>query len=256
MSTPASRDKPRVLIVSDADDASLHECAASMTATGAVVESAPDVYAAMAMLAVQSDIRVVLLDVRTLDDAEVAFQRLAARYYPTVEVMVPSLAGTARRVSSYGSALRAVDVAAIVSFLEMRVAPAEADDTEDMAHAISREPPAATATAGALSTDGGPEAAGKAPAPHEAVRQRMAGNDPREPRRPPVRRAPPKAEEPVGPAAPDLGGVSDDDSPGSAEPPEQTALSPEEVDALLGEAGADEQEEPGQAQADDVEGAS
>ncbi len=254
MSTPASRDKPRVLIVSDAHDASLRDCAASLTTAGAVVDSAPDVYAAMAMLAVQSDIRVVLLDVRTLDDTEVTFQRLAARYYPAVEVMVPSLAGTARRISSYGSALRAVDVAAVVSFLETRVVPAEADETEDTSHAISQEAPAVTTSAGTLSTDGGPEAAGRAPAPHEAVRQRMAGDDPREPRRPPIRRAPPKANEPVGPVASELGGVSADGSPDSAGPPQQAALSPEEVDALLGEAG--EQEEPGQTQADDVEGAS
>jgi hypothetical protein len=251
MSTPASRDNPRVLIVSDTDDASIRDCAASLTNAGAVVETAPDVYAAMAMLAVQSDIQAVLLDVRTLDDAEVAFQRLAARYYPAVAVMVPSLPGTARRISSYGSALRAVDEAAIVSSLERRFAPVDTDDTE--AVAITQDPQAPAGTPDTLSTDGGPEAVGDTPAAHESVRQRMAGDDPREPRRTPPRRAPPRTVEPDNPPAPEVDSVSADGSPDSAAPPEPAALSPEEVDALLGE--ADEQE-PGQTPSDDAEGAS
>lgn len=194
MSSSDIAGKPSVLIVSDADDGAVRDCASALTDAGAGVEVVPDVYAAMARLTLGRNVGRVLLDVRTLDDKEMSFLRVASRYHPSVEVLVPSFNGTAERMASFGAGVQAVDVEFIIDSVTAELAPTTGVEA----------PPG-----GALSTDGGAESGAAGPSLHDAVRERMAGDDPRVIRRAPPRQTPRE--------------------PGPAKP----TLSPEELDALL-----------------------
>lgn len=253
--------RPRLLIVSDLHDETFCAGVEELRAAGAAIQMAPDVYTALACLATgEKNLRVVL-DVRTIDEREMAFSRVVARYYPTVEVVIPRLEGTAERLARSTVGLRAIDVRTLAARIEeesrlsldlecvpageelrtsvpnptatleppllpVADAPAEQESplpTEELAPAQ----PTATETP-PLSTDGGPEAVPPGPSLHDAVRARMAGDDPRNT----ARRTPPGSPRVSPPAA-----------AGSAPPAMSAAdrpnLSPEEYDALLGEEGAD-----------------
>jgi hypothetical protein len=255
MPPPETTRQPHVLVVSDSGDASLQACLAGLASAGARVTTVADVYTAMAKLALGMDASIVLLDARTLDERELSFPRLAARYHPAVKVVVPLLDGTAQRLGAGSAGLHAVDIASIVASIQAQHAPSlealsppqplavqaerleqleaqpappwegeapaeppESDepepDDESAAGEEAISPTAAPAPGVTpllrLSTDGGPEAAPPGPSLHEAVRARMTGDDPRR-----TRRAPPARPAEEGRKAP---------------------LSPEELDALLGDA--------------------
>ena len=70
---------PTVLIVSAAGDEAFAECDETLRGCGAVVESAPDVYSAMARLACGFGAQYPAGDVRNLDDYELRFIHLAPR---------------------------------------------------------------------------------------------------------------------------------------------------------------------------------
>jgi hypothetical protein len=219
MPSPNNADPPIILIVSNMDDWSVRDCLSALTDAGAQVETVPDVYAAMARLALGPMVSEILLDARTLDDQEMSFLRVAPRYHPSVKVLVPSFDGTAERVAAYGAGLRAVDVASIVASLAAQCAPA----------ATGADQPPTTA----LSTDEGLDSVAPGPSLHESVRQRMAGDDPRRTRRRPPRRAPDMPADRDHRAGRESDpGPAEQRQPSPAEPGKRV-LSPEEVDALL-----------------------
>lgn len=220
MPSPDTADTLIILLVSDLDDRSVRECASALTNAGASVETVPDVYAAMARLALGPEVRTLLLDARPLDDKEMSFLRIAHRHHPTVEVLVPSFDGTAERVAAFGAGLQAVDVASIAASVATQTVPS----------AVAHDDQSSTA---ALSTEGGPDSVSSGPSLHQSVRQRMAGDDPRVTRRMPPRRPPevpaPRHDQPE--PAPDYPPA--ELPPPSAAEPARRVLSPEEVDALL-----------------------
>ena len=121
----ASRVKgqPHVLVVSDSGDASLQACLAGLASAGARVTTVADVYTAMAKLALGMDASLVLLDARTLDERELSFPRLAARYHPAAKVVVPLLDGTAQRLGAGSVGLHPVDIASIVASVQAQRVP-------------------------------------------------------------------------------------------------------------------------------------
>lgn len=86
-----------VLIVSDAADQEIRGFRTAIAHAGVPLESVPDVYAATARLARRDWTGKIFVDVRTLDDKEMAFLRLVPRFFPKCEVVVPAFAGTGDR---------------------------------------------------------------------------------------------------------------------------------------------------------------
>jgi hypothetical protein len=123
MPPPETTRQPHILVVSDSGDASLQACLAELASAGARVTTVADVYTAMAKLALGMDTSIVLLDARTLDERELSFPRLAARYHPAVKVIVPLLDGTAQRLGAGLVGLHPVDVASIVASIQAQHAP-------------------------------------------------------------------------------------------------------------------------------------
>jgi hypothetical protein len=88
-----------VLIVSDAADQEVRGFREALRRAGVPIESVPDVYAATAKLARGDWVGRIVVDVRTLDDKEMAFLRLVPRFFPRCELIVPAFDGTADRAS-------------------------------------------------------------------------------------------------------------------------------------------------------------
>ncbi len=305
------------LLVSSTNDDWVLDCAERLAEAGASVDLVPNVYAAMARLTLDTDIRRVLLDIRTMDKGEAAFLRVAARYYPSIDVIIPAFPGAAERAAALGIGLPPTSVDAVTAAAELEdalaapttdastevTAAAAGDDATDhvtdggvteadveappgelaaslppqtptsQADPVQQEPPldpndelpldadsdSVAAPTGALSTDGGPESAPAGPSLHDAVRARMAGDDPRTSRRPPQRVAPQhrdtndnlidppasRASEPGRPpasrAVPGPVPLPKPDHPSEPLPPAKPSLSQDEVNALLGD---DESVEP------------
>ena len=281
-----------VLVVSDLSDDSLRACLDALRLAAGSVELVPDVYAAMAKLAIDDHVSRVVLDVRTLDERELVFPRVMARYHASVQVLVPALDGTAARLERSAAGLRATDVQQIAAgIVEEQLASVSAPQAPEMetepgpgipdqpgrpeqvapgeptgpagetgvevqpaaaADPIVAEPPAPSASPSegtrVLSTDGGAGSLPPGPSLHDAVRARMAGDDPRHvARRTPPRLIhsppmPPPVQEGSGgqehEAQPDdpahTSGPSTPERPPRPPAPDRQSLSPEEVDALLG----------------------
>jgi hypothetical protein len=281
MSSSETTGRPVILLVSATDDEPVRDCVARLIDVGATVTVLPHVYAATARLALGEPVSNVLLDIRVIDDYEMAFLRTAARYYPSVEITVPLFKGTIERVAAYGASVRAMDVDSIVASTVVR--PSEASTGEpsavraapgppprlepDIAHEEQRAvasprkaevplAPAASPAPGppsavhheqprtdAPSTDGGPDGGPEGPALHESVRARMAGNDPRIVRRAPPRVGPKQTRPGDGPGSSPAGPAPTGNQP--SPPPDGPALSPEEVDALLANEEPTERDSPG-----------
>lgn len=243
MSAAEELAHPTVLIVSAAGDEAIGECDETLRGCGAVVESAPNVYAAMARLSRGLAAQYLVVDIRNLDEYELRFIELAPRYHRRVVVLVPLLDGTAERSAGLDGRFPLLPVQDLIdTILGVRLAAtAEAADATDVvewsgededstACSTEAEAPATEAPIGpgegltyaeeALSAvDAGPAA--HEPSLHDAVRQRMAA----EAAEPVVRRAPPDGQAAGSPfEAPGIGADS---------PVEATRLSPEEVDALV-----------------------
>ncbi len=218
----------RILIVTGRNDESLLACADDLSAAGADVERAADVYSAMARLALGAPFARVLLDIRGLDEREMQFLALASRYFPKAQVTVPLLEGTPERVSAWGRSVPTVSIEALVREFQSRpTSPAE--DAVQLDEASDRPQTEDAATPGAapkpmpaLSTDDGPPEPETEPSLHEAVRTRMATGQSA-----PVRRAPPPGSvQPKPPFTEPTTPIGDDRG---------SALSQAEVDALLGQ---------------------
>lgn len=248
MSSSGTTDNSRILIVSDVEDAEVRDCTSALRSTGASVEVVPDVYAAVARLALGKDIVRVLLDIRTLDDKEMSFLRVASRYVPSVHVVVPSFSGTAQRAEAYGAGVQVVDVASIVASItdERAPEPPSGENGPSASAPSAGAPSTAAPSAEVISTNGesGPRAS--VPSLHQAVRQRMAGDDPRAVRRRPPSADPAQPEPAPPPSAP--APVPAGGSPESSHVGETPGLSAEEVEALLAD---EEAGKPHQAGADE-----
>lgn len=259
MPAPETIHSSTVLFVFNGQDEPLCRCCQTLTDGGVQVYYVPDVYSAMAQLAQGPAPGHLVVDIRLLDNYEMGFLALVPHYYPNTELLVPQLEGTAERAANQAGHIETValqDLAdgilgirqaltasssddEVVEWVgeETGDAPIPADLLLDAApmettsasarghqepHAIDDEQGTleAPGRTDALSTDGGTESTEAGLSLHEVVRQRMAGRQPsRIPRRPPQAASPED----------------------SALPP-SSAVSPEEMEALLKE--ADEAIEP------------
>lgn len=217
MSSAPAQSRLSVLIVGPLADKALADCAERLRRGGLKVLLVDDVYSAMAALASRVDLRKVVIDVCPLDRPESAFVELAPRYFPKMKLWIPLLSGTRDRLATLGLTAHATEIGEIESdLLGIDHAPVPSTEpqatTESDADAVLREAPknepAAAGEAPVNNSESDPE-----PSLHEAVRMRMAGNDPRM-----IRRKPPAAA-----------------TPPVQRPPAAT-LSSEEVSALLGDA--------------------
>jgi len=225
-----TEDRVAVLLLFNGRDAALLEFADGLRQRGVDVHPVPDVYAAMALLAGGLAARHVVVDVRQLDDDEMQFLGLAPRYFAGLHILVPLLEGTiARQHEQTGRALILPPADLIESILGIPFAvTAEGLDEPDGGPGWFAEPMAEEdqQREQPLSTDGGPDAAGDGPTLHEAVRQRMG-----EGATSPARRRPPgQPVSPVDRVRPTPPDRQDKDPSSRA-----GALSPDEIDALLGE---------------------
>ncbi len=130
MSPDTTNTDPVVLLVSDLNDADIRRCVDRLIAAGIPVERSQSVYAATADLALGRSIRHVLLDIRSLDDKEMAFHRLVRRSYPDTSVAVPVFRGTGERAATYGPGVRPVPLdSLLVEMREEFAKPAAAEET-------------------------------------------------------------------------------------------------------------------------------
>lgn len=88
-----------ILIVFNGADSAICDCGELMMGQGAAVQWVPDVYTAMAQFASGNVPHRLIVDVRQLDEHELAFLELAPRYYPKIRVTVPVLDGTSERLN-------------------------------------------------------------------------------------------------------------------------------------------------------------
>lgn len=105
---------PPVLLVSDGHDEDLCRCAEAMRTSGVNVAWAGDVYSAMSRLSDASGRWRVVVDVRPLDEQELAFLQLAPRYHSSVELFVPLLPAAADRLNGLRGRFQTVTLAALV----------------------------------------------------------------------------------------------------------------------------------------------
>lgn len=216
------RTHSSILLVGATHDEVLDHCADALRRSGRKACMVDDVYAAMALLARDSGVESVLVDIRGLDRMEAAFISLAPRYFPSVEFAVALLDGSTERLQSLNISCECVTPQAFITrwtaggrgkqhaATRPPAPPTKAPDQKtprienppEDAKPLRNEsstpmtaPPQGTQPRG-LSTDGGPGDAPEGPSLHEAVRARMqglagsseGGNDPRR-----IRRRPPSA---------------------------------------------------------------
>jgi hypothetical protein len=202
-------------------------CADRLRRNGAPIHRVDDVYAAMALLTERPELRIAVVDVGSLDRFEALFVTLAPRYFPRLRVLIPRTSGTQDRMISLGLSGEPAPIEHIEE--ELRgIAGYDGNATStDRAASLQREsPPSQLSPTSTLPRPGNnvddPTEADEfaadsetpsEPSLHEAVRMRMAGNDPRM-----IRRKPP-----TGPSA------------AAPRKPTSTSLSAAEVSALLGE---------------------
>lgn len=249
MPAPETIHSSTVLFVFNGQDEPLCQCCQTLTDGGVQVYYVPDVYSAMAQLAQGSAPGHLVVDIRLLDNYEMGFLSLVPHYYPNTELLVPLLEGTAERAANQADHIETVslqDLADGILGIRQAVTASSTDDEvvewvgedvgdvpipADSLDAAPMETTSATAQrqqepqaiddergtleapkrTDALSTDGGTESTEAGLSLHEVVRQRMAGRQPsRIPRRPPQ-------------AA----------SPADSSPSPSSAVSPEEMEALL-----------------------
>ncbi len=235
MSTPDTETRAAVLLLFNGTDAALLEFADGLRQRGADVHPVSEAYAAMAMLASGLPVQHLVADIRQLDEDEMQLLALAPRYFPGLRILVPLLEGTiARQHGKSGRAAVLPPADLIESILGIPFAvTADGLDEEDASDdtpvwygepIVENDEHCETP----LSTDGGPDTGTEGPALHETVRQRMGEGVVG-----PIRRRPPGSHtvpvEPVAPASPDAERGEPSTNPG--------ALSPDEIDALLGESG-------------------
>lgn len=244
-----------VLFVFNGQDEALCRCCQTLGDAGVQVYYVPDVYSAMAQLAQGLAPSHVVVDVRLLDEVEMSFLTLGPQYFPDLSILVPLLDGTADRAANCVVPIDALPLedltdavlgilpavtatlpededvvewggeeqadstgpgAAQAAAIEAAEATAEAEpsslDPETVETAVPPIPP--------LSTDIGSETTDAAPAMHEVVRQRMAGDQTaRVPRTPPA-------------AVPSWQAPCPTPMRQAPRPPSST-VSPEEIRALL-----------------------
>jgi len=227
MSTAPAQSKFAGLLVGSFSEDSMVACADRLRSSGVLIHRVDDVYAAMALLTGRPEMRIAVVDVSSLDRFEASFVTLAPRYFPRLRVLVPRSIGTHDRMISLGLSGEPATIEDIEE--ELRgIAGYDGDATStDRAASLQREsPPSQLLPTSTLPRPGNnddvsidaDESAADSETPsepslHDAVRMRMAGNDPRM-----IRRKPP-----TGPSA------------AAPRPPTSTSLSAAEVSALLGE---------------------
>lgn len=222
----------RVLVVSDAEDGELLRYVHALAGAGFQIEQVGDVYSAMARLVVTKGGYRVLLDVRTLDDRELTFPRAVGRYFPAVQLVVPDLPSTSRRLAGHADTFRTASVEALIEAWTAPSSP-RADQVASQSESSPTALPALSPIAAGhrpLSTDAVDDPMPAQPSLHDAVRARMAGPEAAAARRPPAR-TPPTAAKVGLPVA---------GEPGRPAP----SLSDEEMAALLADEGPAAADEP------------
>lgn len=227
MSTAPAQSKFAGLLVGSFSEDSMKACADRLRRNGAPIHRVDDVYAAMAMLTERPELRIAVVDVGSLDRFEASFVTLAPRYFPRLRVLIPRTSDTQNRMISLGL----TGEPATLEYIEEELGGVAGNDgsaisTDRAASPLRESPPPKLSSTSTLprpgNSDDAPADADESaadsetpsePSLHDAVRMRMAGNDPRM-----IRRKPP-----TGPGA------------STPRPPTSTSLSAAEVSALLGE---------------------
>lgn len=209
MSTFGRSEKPSILIVADAAQPPFSDAVAAWSEAGAAIIVVSDVYSAIAQLALVPDIRHVLIDIRHLDPHERAFLQLAPRYFRDVQLCIADLPGASVRLRLEDNPAPMKSVAAFVAATlaspvhEDRRIHEDSWPVRPMEQPTAEAPPIDAPDAPPprppLSTDGGLPADDAAPSLHEAVRRRMAGDDPGMIQRKPPVRTPPRPAPTVSP---------------------------------------------------------
>ncbi|MBK8266965.1 MAG: hypothetical protein IPK83_01110 [Planctomycetes bacterium] len=101
MSAHATQTGLSYLIVFDGHDDAICSAGELMMNHGSQVQWVPDVYSAMAQLCTGNLPSRLIVDVRILDESELAFINLAPRYFPELKVTVPTLDGTLSRINGF-----------------------------------------------------------------------------------------------------------------------------------------------------------
>lgn len=213
MSSAPTHSGLSVLFVGPLTDKTVADCAERLRRAGVQVALDADVYSAMARLATTPGLRFVVMDIASVDRAEAAFISLAPRYFPRLRIVIAATPGARERLASLNVNGEPTPIeeleADLLGLVDQRPAPVRpalvAAQLPKRDETVSETEPAVEEVAG---SDKQPE-----PSLHEAVRMRMAGNDPRT-----IRRRPPSAGAPTPPR-----------------PPSGSTLSSEEVSALLGD---------------------
>jgi hypothetical protein len=209
MSTIGRSDIPSILIVADVVQPPFSDAVAALRQSGLAVAVAADVYTATAELALSSAFRHVLIDVRNLDPQERAFLQLAPRYFRGVRLCVADLPGASSRLRLDESPLPLKTVQSFisaviaqrdepVSAIEIQAEPMQSSAPTPAPSPPSAPPPPRPAPRAPLSTDSA-TIPSEAPSLHEAVRRRMAGDEPAPPQRKPPVRTPPKTAPTISP---------------------------------------------------------
>ncbi len=224
MDVPVTTTSPGVLLVSDAADELVAEFHRKLAEAGARVELVDSVYAAVARLAndVARDIALVLADLRTSDRVEQRIFQITRQYFP--HVAAASIAAAPR----VGPTMDAVPLATVAQAVDRvrsllgnhHAAPPAAP--QPLSHAVDETLAPSPTDAPAVN-----ETAAKSPAEpslslHDAVRSRMSQDSPA-----PVVRRPPQRVAPT-PQPLDL-----DVEVGSTPAAADSALTPDEINALL-----------------------
>ena len=219
MSSAPTHSGLSVLFVGPLTDKTVADCAERLRRAGVQIEQVDDVYSAMARLATTPGLRHAVIDLASVDRAEAAFISLAPRYFPRLRIVISPTPGVQDRLASLNVTGEPTPIeqleTELVGLVEQRFAPAQpvpASEPEPASEEVAVEAEPALEEPASTEPESSDEQA--EPSLHEAVRMRMAGNDPRT-----IRRRPPSAGAPTPPPR----------------PPSGSTLSSEEVSALLGD---------------------
>lgn len=152
MSAHATQTGLSYLIVFDGHDDAICSAGELMMNHGSQVQWVPDVYSAMAQLCTGNLPSRLIVDVRILDESELAFINLAPRYFPELKVTVPTLDGTLSRINGFKGRYETLSLTDITDEA-LGIRAAVADEITDEAEVVEWGGEEAVATDEAIEED-------------------------------------------------------------------------------------------------------
>lgn len=183
MSANGIATQPIVLLVTGINDDASQRLTQTLSQNGATVYYVSEIYAALAGLSRGEPISHLIVDTRWLDEYEMQFLKLAPKYFKKATFLVPAFEGAPSHRCHISGRYQVLSVPELIrnllgdGFEALLEEPVRiAGDYPEPVAASDRNPQQGVmASAGRLSTDGGPESVSEEPAMHDAVRQRMGG---------------------------------------------------------------------------------